>query len=122
MKILCYLSFIVVLFTGCAAQIQNQKKPLSALNAYYKNSAQRISYVSKHSNLSPAIKQAITEGKIINGMDKSTIQDLFGPPEKKHILENGLMEIWFYNNSHFAFLFNKYNKLIKFFPPKSLEL
>lgn len=119
MKILYCLFFITGLLTGCAIQ---KKPPLSPLETYYQNSNQKVVYITNHPNLSPKIKQAITEGKIIKGMDKSTIESLFGPPEKKYILERGLLEIWFYNNSHFAFVFDKNNKLVKFFPPESLEL
>ncbi|MCL5408540.1 MAG: hypothetical protein M1135_00720 [Candidatus Omnitrophica bacterium] len=122
MKILYYLFFIGMLLTGCAIQTQHSRYTSSPLEAYYKNQNKRASFVASHPGLSPAIKQAITAGKIIKGMDKATIEDLFGPPEKKHILENGLMEIWFYDNSHFAFVFDKNNKIIRFFPPESLNL
>jgi hypothetical protein len=121
MKIFYYLFFLSIFFTGCAINKKQPQPVLSPLQAHYPNLKTRELYVKNHPTLSPAIKQAIIEGKIIKGTTKSTIEDLFGPPETKHILESGLMEIWFYDNSHFAFVFDKNNKIIKIFPKISLD-
>jgi hypothetical protein len=94
---------------------------MSKLDSFYSSPDIRSAYVSNHPALSPEIKQAVVEGRIIPGMDTATIEDLFGPPEKTYISESGLMQVWFYDNSKFAFGFDNKGKLIKVLEPEGIK-
>ena len=111
MKILAIALFLFC--AGCST-VSN-----TGLNKFYRDDDARKDFALKHTELSPEIRQAIVEGKIIPGMSKDTIRELFGEPGKKFISESGMYEVWFYGD--YAFGFDSKGVLLKFFGPEDLK-
>ena len=109
------LTVALLLFCAGCSTVSNN----TGLNKFYRDDDARKDFALKHTELSPEIRQAIVEGKIIPGMDKNTIRDMLGEPEKKFISETEMDEVWFYED--YAFGFDSKGILLKFFEPKDLK-
>ncbi|HOC02376.1 MAG TPA: hypothetical protein P5065_00695 [Candidatus Ratteibacteria bacterium] len=109
-KITLYI-LTTLLLCGCAHY--------SAYDNFLRNTELRKEFASKHDELSPEIKQAIIDGKIVPGMDQSLIRTLFGDPDETYLSETGMFEMWYYEN--FAFGFDKNGKVIKVFNPEDMK-
>lgn len=103
---------IVLLICGCAHY--------SAYDSFQRNKKLRLDFAKSHSELSPEIRQAIVEGKILPGMDQNLIRMLFGEPEETYLSETGMFEMWYYEN--FAFGFDSEGILVRFFTPEDMAI
>jgi len=102
----------IAIFCGCAHY--------SAYENFQKDKKTRLDFALKHPELSPEVRQAIVEGKILPGMDQNLIRQLFGDPDETYLSETGMFEMWYYEN--FAFGFDKDGILVKFFSPDDMKI
>ncbi len=102
----------VLLLSGCAHY--------SAYDNFQRNKKLRLDFAKSHSELSPEVRQAIVEGKILPGMDQNVIRMLFGEPDETYLSETGMFEMWYYEN--FAFGFDSEGLLVKFFAPEDMAI
>ena len=106
--------FLLFALVGCASnQIMTGSGSGPALERYFRDQKTREAFIASHSDLSPVIRQAILDGKLIVGMKKTTIYDLFGEPEGKYLTETDMMEIWYYDG--FSAGFDKNDSLLRIF-------
>lgn len=103
---------IIGLLCGCAQY--------SAYENFLRDKKLRLDFAKQHSELSPEVRQAIVEGKILPGMDKNLIKMLFGEPEETYLSETGMFEMWYYDG--FAFGFDSEGILVKFFEPDYMKI
>ncbi|MCX7705433.1 MAG: hypothetical protein N2115_04150 [bacterium] len=110
-KIITMIACIFIL-CGCAHY--------SAYENFQRDKKLRLDFAKKHPELSPEIRQAIVEGKILPGMEQSLIRMLFGEPDETYLSETGMFEMWYYEG--FAFGFDKEGILVKFFTPEEMSM
>lgn len=91
----------------------------SAYDNFLRDTKLRRDFALKHEELSPEVRQAIVEGKILPGMNQSLIKMLFGEPDETYLSETGMFEMWYYEN--FAFGFDKDGNIVKIFEPKDMR-
>ncbi len=106
------LATILMVMCGCVHY--------SAYENFLRDKKTRLDFALKHPELSPEVRQAIVEGKILPGMDQQLILMLFGEPDETFLSETGMLEMWYYEN--FAFGFDKDGILIKVFEPDDLKI
>ncbi|MCM8822510.1 MAG: hypothetical protein NC831_06840 [Candidatus Omnitrophica bacterium] len=92
----------------------------SAYENFQNDKKLRLEFAKKHSELSPEVRQAIVEGKILPGMDQNLIRMLFGDPDETYLSETGMFEMWYYEN--FAFGFDSEGFVIKVFTPEDMKI
>ncbi len=103
---------VLILFCGCIHY--------SAYESFQREKKMRLDFAKKHSELSPEVRQAIVEGKILPGMDQNLIRMLFGEPEETYLSESGMFEMWYYED--FAFGFDGEGILVKVFEPEYMKI
>ncbi len=109
-KIAVY-AFTILLLCGCVHY--------SAYDNFLRDTKLRRDFALKHDELSPEVRQAIVEGKILPGMDQNLIRMLFGEPDETYLSESGMLEMWYYEN--FAFGFDKNGNVVKVFEPDDMK-
>ncbi|MCM8758642.1 MAG: hypothetical protein NC906_02575 [Candidatus Omnitrophica bacterium] len=106
------LSIIVLILCGCVHY--------SAYDNFLRDKKLRLDFAKTHSELTPEVRQAIVEGKILPGMDQNLIRMLFGDPDETYLSETGMFEMWYYEN--FAFGFDSQGIVVKFFSPEDMAI
>lgn len=68
-------------------------------------------YVAAHPELPEEQRQAVLEDRIVPGMERKTVADLWGEPKDRYRDRTGMTEIWFYETRYIGF--DKERRVVK---------